>query len=265
MIPPPQKIRHISKARFVPLLMFLMTGFYPGLTQKITDIPDHEASYFIDLNINTNTIHQLPDNVWSIKYFDAINTLDFLPVTIYDWKRQEVGHYKLSKSYGLNYYNIEIDFLKVEQVYFAEAIDEAGVTHHTAFSLKGPPTEDKPNAEIIVNPMNLSCESFTDNLIEFYVILSGGRTPYQVQWFVLNEQMSDFLYLPRLEKIDGPGKGMSVTVDATPAYHVMAQIEDACGNKLNKVVSVNCQKEEKVYHSIFIEPLSKTMGAVNKQ
>lgn len=215
-----------------------------------------QVQYYIDLKAGNGNIHKIMDGIAHIKYFDEYGEQDYLMMSIYNWKHENVHNYHLEKSYGLNYYAIEMDWLQKGSTYFLKVIDEKGKQYQITFNGTIELELSPPKAEIVVSPMLLNCEVPTENLVEFYATISGGRPPYDVQWFVLNEDKSTLLYNPHKERIMDQGNGAVVIVDKPPAYHVLLQVTDICGYETKKIVSIGCKGKRDVHHSIFIEPLS---------
>ena len=240
------------KSGIVLLLVELSSVLCFGQIATSTSVP-----YYIDLNSKSHAkVYEIIDGVGHIKYFDEQGIDKYLNIQIYDWKHEKVANYSLAKSYGLNHYEIKMDWLMPDQVYFVEATAENNRRFNLAIQGKGHLKNDPPNPQITVNPIQLSCELEAQNSVEYYVSISGGRAPYKAHWFVLDESMSKMLYQPRQEVISKAGKGMMVMIDKSPVYTVLLKVEDACGNEAKRIVKVNCEDGDKVFHSIFVEPVS---------
>jgi hypothetical protein len=55
---------------------------------------------------------------------------------------------------------------------------------------------------LVVNPVRFSCRETTGNAVEVHEEISGGKAPYRVNWYVLSEERTNFLYQPREQRID---------------------------------------------------------------
>ncbi|MBL3655114.1 hypothetical protein [Fulvivirga sediminis] len=240
------------KNGIVLLLVSLMSSVCLGQTGQATSVP-----YYIDLNnSDPSKVYQIIDGECHIKYFDKEGKDDFLNVTVFNWKHEKVANYSFGKTYGLNHYLVKMDWLVPNQIYFIEAIAEGGQSFQMVIQGTEKLKLPLPHAEIIVNPLALSCEPEADSSVEYYVDISGGRSPYEAQWYVMDEHMVKLLYQPRKEIINEEGKGMMVVVDKSPSYHVLLKLTDACGNELKRMVSISCGEKDKVFHSIFVEPVA---------
>src|SRR5207244_1598887 len=78
------------------------------------------------------------------------------------------------------------------------------------------PVNNAIAADIVVKPMYLQCGNPSNgNLVEFYGMIDGGKAPYQLSWYVLNKERTDFLYQPRQAALKRPGYTSSIDVDKT--------------------------------------------------
>ncbi|HEY0770104.1 MAG TPA: hypothetical protein VGD31_07190, partial [Sphingobacteriaceae bacterium] len=114
-------------------------------------------------------------------------------------------------------------------------------------------------ASIIVNPKFLDCEKLSGNLVSFYGDINGGKAPYEVTWFVLNNHRTKFLYQPRTHKIKGDGVTSTVEVDQNPNYYVIMYVKDACGSESHQVTQLVCEKGEKKVNTIFFENVGEQL------
>ncbi len=215
-------------------LLVLATGAHTASCQ------DNEGSqaktpYYLDLNnADGKTIQTIQDEHLNIQYHDHYGTAPELALHIYNWKHEEVGTYALSKTFGLNHYTITLASVfagwKENDVYSIEATDESRHSYSMPVRRVAPPDNAPPEVSIFVNPLNVACSDPNGNAVEFYGKISGGKAPYTVSWYILNDSRTAFLYQPREQVIKRPGNTMVVLVDKSPDYFVMLEVKDACGN-----------------------------------
>lgn len=217
--------------------------------------------YYLDMNkASKETVHTIHDELLAIQYYDSYGQEKELPLKIYNWKREQVATYSLSKEFGLNNFSISLgaayNAWQEGELYTCEMADESGHRYELILrklTLKNEP----PKVNLLVNPVHLQCKEVAGNLVEFYGEISGGKTPYQVSWYVLNNERTDFLYQPREEVITVPGNTMVIRVDKNPDYYVMLHVRDACGNEQKQMVHLVCQGKKKKINTLFVEPLKE--------
>jgi hypothetical protein len=112
-----------------------------GFTQAPAE--ETEAAFYLNLNQGAaTTIHDLPEGALNIQYEDRLGSKPDLPLTVYNWKREAVAVYSLSKTYGSNYFRINLGDVftswKTGEIYTVEARDEAGPSY--GFREGKPPT-----------------------------------------------------------------------------------------------------------------------------
>lgn len=215
-------------------------------------------------NINTalpTVIHEVQDEHLHLQYHDRYGQQAEITLHVYDWKHEAAATFQLSKTYGLNYYSIGLASFygawKEGEIYTFALEDESQHTYTLYVRKVGPPKKEKPAVNIFVNPVHLECSALTGNVVEFYGGISGGKPPYKVSWYVMNEHRTDFLYQPREEVIERPGNTMVIRVDKNPDYYVMLQVRDACGNEEKQMVNLLCEDGKKQIHTLFVEPLKQ--------
>lgn len=236
--------------------MFILTA---GMAQEIKKVP-----YYISLNeANGATMHDISDKTLSLQYYDSYGRLKDIALSIYDWKHALVATISLDKSFGLNSYVIDLDNVysdwKIRSIYTCELRDENNRKYVLPIRLVAPPETPGPDVSILVNPLEVSCEDVTTNVVEFYGSIDGGKAPYTVQWYILNDSRTQFLYQPREEIITKAGKTPVISVDANPDYYVVMFVKDACGNVQQKVVNLTCEENHKKINSVFIEQLESPL------
>lgn len=224
-----------------------------------------KASYYLNVNAGGGgQIHDISDEKLSIQYNDAYGRWKEIPLKVYDWKRNLVTTLNLDKAYGLNSYVFNLKAVygawEMDEVYTCELKDESGRKYELRIRLVPPPEELGPQVSILVDPEHPGCEdALSFNLVKFYGDVKGGKAPYTVNWFVVNDSRTDFLYQPREELIASPGKTSVIAVDKNPAYYVMLQVKDACGNVKEGIVYLTCEENRKKINTIFVEELKSPL------
>jgi len=236
--------------------IFMLTA---GVAQEIKKVP-----YYISLNdANGATVRDISDKTLSLQYYDSYGRLKDIALSIYDWKRVLVATVSLDKAFGLNSYVIDLDNVysdwKPRSLYTCELKDENNRKYVLPFRLVPPPETPGPDVSILVNPIEVSCEDVTSNVVEYYGSIDGGKAPYTVQWYIMNDSRTQFLYQPREEIITKAGKTTVISVDANPDYYVVMFVKDACGNLQQKVVNLTCEENRKKINSVFIEQLESPL------
>lgn len=216
--------------------------------------------YYLDLNsADEKTINAIQEERLYIQYHDHYGNQPELALHIYNWKHEEVGTYALSKTFGLNHYTITLSSIfaawKEGEVYSIEATDESRRRYVLPVRKIAPPENAPPEVSIFVNPLHVACSDPSGNTVEFYGKIAGGKAPYTVAWYILNDARTGFLYQPREEVIKRPGNTMVVRVDKNPDYYVMLEVKDACGNSQRKMVNLVCEDEKKKINTVFLETI----------
>jgi hypothetical protein len=93
------------------------------------------------------------------------------------------------------------------------------------------------------------------NQVEFYSEIGNGKAPYVLQWYVMNNNKSEFLYQPKEEIVQHSSETSIIQVEQQPDYYVMLFVKDACGNIQQKMVHLICEEGKKVINSLFVEPI----------
>jgi hypothetical protein len=215
--------------------------------------------YYLNINQAGQTVHKIKGNVISLQYHDKYGEWREMPLSIYNWKRERIAQMNLSKSFGVNNFVINLFELgnnwELNKVYLLELLNE-----HTKITTRiqlVPLPDNGPEVNISVNPIQFQCDLLSPKLLDFYGEIRGGKAPYEVQWFVLNNQRNDFLYQPTREVVQSADKTMVISVDKTPDYYVIFFVIDACGNKEKKTVHVVCEDGKKTINTLFVEPINK--------
>jgi len=245
----------------VLVLAFIMACFagYKAAAQTAEKTP-----YYIDLNTADGArVHEISDKTLSLQYFDSYGKWKEIPLKIYDWKRNLVATLSLDKAYGLNSFVIKLEDIysdwHLNEVYVCELRDESNRKYELPVKLIPMPDRPAPSVDILVNPLEMKCDGISPNVVEFYGQIEGGKAPYIVDWYIVNDARTEFLYQPREEIIKTAGKTMVITVDKKPDYYVMLYVKDACGAVQQKAVNLVCQDKRKKINTIFVESESPSL------
>jgi hypothetical protein len=228
-----------------------------------------KTPYYISLNdADGNRVHEISNETLSLQYSDAYGKWNDIPLKIYNWKREPITTLNLDKAFGLNSFVIDLKSVhsdwELNTIYTCELIDESGRKYSLPIRLVPPPETKDPEVSIFVNPLNIECNGLSEDVVEFYGEIKGGKAPYTVSWFILNSARADFLYQPLEEIIKMSGKTSVVTVDQNPDYYVVLFVKDACGGSQQKVVNLVCEERRKKINTIFVEELASPPLDVRK-
>jgi hypothetical protein len=250
----------MNDPRKTQILIFIV-GFFLnwGVSAQDATIP-----VYINLNESQpHKVYEVRGKTVGVEYHDYHGQQREMILAIYDWKRNQVATLKLSKSFGLNNFLIKLDEVggawEFEKTYSFEFSIEEKQSFKLLVKLIPKLLKVNPEVDLLVNPIQFKCDNISTKLMEFYGVIKGGRAPYTTQWYVVNDQKTDFLYQPREEVIRDPGQTMVIRVDKSPDYYVMLYVTDACGNVEKKMLHIRCEDGKKKINSIFIEPLNKTL------
>ncbi|MFM7858941.1 MAG: hypothetical protein ACKO96_45200 [Flammeovirgaceae bacterium] len=220
-------------------------------------------SRYINLNdAPRQKVYEIYEKKLGLEYHDHFGQWKEVPLTIKNWKNEIVVQMKLEKSFGLNHHLINLDNYsskwELNKIYFIEMLFEQNEKIELQFKLVENLVKTPPSIDVVVNPVQFSCDLQSSKLIEFYGVVSGGRAPYTVQWYILNSAKNDFLYQPKQEIIS-TGKTSLIKVDKSPSYYVVIYVMDACGGLEKKMVYVACDNSKNKINTIFVEPLNKSL------
>ncbi|HTF21017.1 MAG TPA: hypothetical protein VK658_23240 [Chryseolinea sp.] len=225
---------------------------------QLQDETERANPFYIDLNYSTTKVFEIQEGLLSIRYDDKIAKENSLLLTIYNWKREVVATYNLAKVFGPNYFNIKLEkdmTLEIGKSYVCEATNEANQHFKAYFRPIEPVNTTPPTVGVLVNPISVNCDDPDGNVVEFYGDIKGGRAPYTVSWYLLNDTRTAFIYQPRNEMIQRPGSTTIIRVDKRPAYYVMLLVKDACGVERKQMVLLTCSDEENKINTVFVEPI----------
>lgn len=244
-----------------PLIFLkLVTGLCFGQQMPLT--VSQRLPYYIDVtSASQNTVYDIQDGNLDIQYLDNVGQSGFLELKLYNWKSELAGVFKLDKTLGLNHYTIELDKQGVDyevgSIFNCQVVDEIRNTYKWTVRLAGKPKVQGPSAGIFVNPKSVPCHEVEQtNVIEFFGEITQGKTPYIINWYVLNTDRTELLYQPKEEIIDTPDKTSMIIVDKQPSYYVIMQVTDSCGNTDARVVFIDCEDDKKTINTVFVGPLN---------
>jgi len=240
---------------FLGLLTFCCTASAYGQEEEIEKTP-----YYININSRrVDEVYEVRDYLLSFEYNDRFGQWQNIAFGIYNWKRERVASMSLAKTYGVNYYNIRLDELfsgwVIGDLYVAELTDESGKRYQISLRPVERPLKTPPAVAILVNPLELQCDHVSPSNVEFVGDITGGKTPYRIQWVVLNNERTGLLYQPLEEIIRNDGSTSVITVDKSPDYHVLLEVKDACDNIVRRQVHMVCDAQTRKISTVFVEPL----------
>lgn len=243
------------------LFSFVTAWLFLSIPLHAQENKEKQTPYYIDVNkADKTTIQEIHNGLLHLKYHDAFGNDKEAVLVVFNWKIEKVATYQLEKAFGLNYFTINIESLlhdtREGDVLICKMKDEGGHQYEFLIKKVAPPKIEDPIVSIFVNPLQVDCELMMGNYVEFYGKIEGGKAPYKTNWYILNEKRNDFLYQPRSEVIEQPGKTMVIQVDKDPDYYVLLHVKDACGNEVEQMVYLVCRKSEKKINTIFIEPIN---------
>jgi hypothetical protein len=214
--------------------------------------------YYHNINLGSSQPGLIFEPKLNIQYYDSYGEKEALALKVYNTRRETVGEYSVHKDFGTNYYTIQIDNIfdswAVDEMYSIELVNEANTINVLLLKKIAPPKMEAPQVNILVNPIRMKCEKSEPGTVEFYGQISGGKTPYTTNWYILDQNRINLIYQPRQDIITRPGNTPVVTVDATPEYVVVLNVVDACGNEVIRQVVVTCDSKDKKINTLFIEP-----------
>lgn len=219
-----------------------------------------KTSHYIDINkVEKTDVFEVVDGVLSLQYQDNVGQKQDFELTIYTWQMKPAAVFSLDKSFGLNNYNIDLNksfAMEADMSYLCQLKNENGDLYEWYIRVSSKKAPEL-TLSIIVNPLQLNCKGIDGNLVEFFGLVSDGRPPFTVRWFVMNSAKSDFLYQPKEDLVKELGKTPVIQVDRAPSYYVVFDVTDACGSTGRKMVFMQCDDTKKGVNTVFIEPLPK--------
>lgn len=251
--------------RILVVTSLIVMGLLPSRAQvpSPTLATTINNNYYFDLNANEVTrVAEVQKGLLSIKYNDEYGQGKEIALTFYDWRHQELAHVDLTKTFGLNYYNIALNSIydgwENNLTYSCEARDESGQIHTLLFKTIESVKKKEINLNIYVNPLKVDCEELSKaNVVYYYGQISGGKAPYEVTWFVINKHQTSLLYQPRKENVLKAGHTPTITITDIPDYYVLMNVKDACGNENQQMVQLVCEGEKEKINTLFVQPLQQ--------
>jgi hypothetical protein len=248
------------------LVLVSLVSFAHG--QLLNEKGEKVHPYYISFESPTiATIEDVRGEFLHISYHDRIGQSELFTFELYDTKGQLVRELKLVKQFGQNYFDINLNehgiSLLENESYLCRLTNEKfeQLERQIRFVAE---VKNEIVASILVKPKFLSCnDKKANNMVEFYGQVSGGMAPYKANWYVLNANRTDFLYLPTHIVVPLPGLTSSVQVDKDPKYFVLLHVTDACGNEQISTVQVVCDRKQKKVNTLFIEKLSDIMPSTS--
>jgi hypothetical protein len=236
----------------VLLLFFACSSYAQELDLK------RKTSHYIDVNkVEKTDVFEIVDGILSLQYQDNFGQSKDFELKVYTWQMKPAAIFSLDKSFGLNNYNIDLNnnfALEADMSYLCQLKNENGDLYEWYIRASSKKTPDL-TLSIIVNPLQLNCKGIDGNLVEFFGLVSDGRPPFTIRWYVMNSAKSDFLYQPKEETVKELGKTAAIQVDKAPSYYVVFDVTDACGLTGRKMVFMQCDDTKKGVNTLFVEPL----------
>ena len=223
---------------------------------------DPTVPYYIPLERNDEPlVYDLYGDILSLRFDDVYGQEPGMILDIYDWKRDKLANLLLDKRFGINHYSVDLKKIggtfMPGNVYSIEVSDDRGNLHRAWVK----PIEDEdttgPGLNLFVNPLQVECSKGSESTMEFYAHIEGGRAPFQVYWYFLNENRNSLLYQPVEQFVDKPGSTPKVTVDQPLSYHVLLLVKDICGNEKQQAVQLACDQGQQKVNTLFVEPLQE--------
>lgn len=208
--------------------------------------------YYYDVTESAVEVHAVYDKKLNIEYKDIYGRWKGLLLQLFDKNQALAGQYQLDKVFGKNHYQVKVEGLKEEEVYKGFFADESGGEHLFYFKLEPPVPRTGADIKIVSLPVNFSCAAGSPKMIDYYGEIKGGISPYEVDWFIVNQSKTNLLYQP-FHSMLKEGKTSVITVDSAPPYYVILRIKDFCGGESQRIAQVVCDNSEKQIHTLFIE------------
>lgn len=246
-------------------LLFVLVAITGAQAQQVlysTHPSLQSGSYYVNLNeeLIADVVHEIIDTKLSLKYEDRTGKNKLMTVAIVNWKNEKIGSFNLSKTAGLNYYDVDLkklsDVWEYKSIYHCRYVDDLGEENEVSFKILEAPKKDEPSVSIFVNPINTQCDNVSKSYIAFLGEIKGGKAPYKLTWYVLNNNQTDLLFIPKEQFLNASDQSPMISVDAFLDYYVVLNVEDACGTTGKQMVHVKCEEEGDNHSTIFLQPLN---------
>lgn len=245
--------------RVLVLFLMLVSFFCYGQLDSLLSA-DERRNPYIDINNAGTSMYEFVGNVISLQFYDAYGVREELPIVVSSSGSGVRKTLRLFKEHGVNHFGIDLSkhfSFHVNDIFsFAMEDDKGEVYRWYARSVEAPKTN--LNAEILVNVKSVQCGQELGNLVEFYGEIAGGSPPYEVNWYVVDEARTQFLYQPRTVSVPGSDVTPVLIVDKKPVYMVLMTVIDRCGTFARKMIIMRCEDPGKNASTIFIEPRDLT-------
>jgi hypothetical protein len=219
---------------------------------------------YIDVNnVKQENVFDIQEGLMGVTYMDHIGKSPEIELVILDWKSDQVISLKLDKVLGLNEYTVNLDEVGLDLsngvIYTCVIKNEISQEHRWSIRKAASPTPGTLKPDIIVKPIVADCSKpLQGSTIEFYGSVEKGKAPYILNWYVMNESKTSFIYQPKEEIIKETDEISMISVDKSPTYYVTLHVSDICGNTGTKTVRVVCENKRKNISTIFIDPFPVT-------
>ena len=248
-------------------LGFLLPAVVTPLYGQSTYPADQTIPYYIPLERNDEPlVYELRGDMLSLRFDDVYGQQPDMIMDIYDWKRNKLTNLLLDKSFGINHYSVDLKKIGGPfvpgHVYSFEVNDDSGNLYRAW--IKPMEGEDTPGPalNLFVNPLEVECTKGGESTLEFYAHIKGGRAPFQVYWYFLNENRNNLLYQPVEQFLYKPGSTPKVTIDQPLSYHVLLLVKDICGNEKQQAMQGACDQSQQKVNTLFVEPLKERIDPI---
>ncbi|HTJ52993.1 MAG TPA: hypothetical protein VL443_26245 [Cyclobacteriaceae bacterium] len=253
-----------SKRIFVVLVISI---FFSGIASaQLPFEMTAKVPYYIDVNTADQLkVYEMRNGILSLQYQDQIGYSKTVALQFFNWKKELLGFFSLEKEFGLNHFSVDLTTLSIDetQTYSCLLTDENGKKYEWYVK---PVTKNfvPVTVNIVANPLYLTCKTGDQSLVQFYGVVSEGRPPYTLHWYIMNESQTDFLYQPKEEEVKTAGQSSVVEVDKDPAYYVVLDVTDACGATSRKMIYMQCDVKKRGKNTLVVQPLDKFPEIINK-
>jgi hypothetical protein len=255
------RLLRFTGAGNVALVTILVHMYSISFAQDNLKIQAKEPAYFNINQADASKTFNVYDGDVNLEYLDNVGSAASISLRFYNWKSELQGIYTLDKTLGSNHYSFNLEDIGLEvkdnEVYRCEFTDERKTKYEWNIRCAVKPADNLPSPSISVKPLQVACKDDLEdgNLIEFYGSVTGGRAPFVLQWYTLNEARTEFLHQPNEVQMADAAAVSMIRIDKDPVYNVMLLVTDACGNIGKQMVRVSCNAKKKKINSIFVEPL----------
>lgn len=205
-------------------------------------------------------VHKIYENFLNIRCEQKTQNEKYAYATLYNWKKEEVSRLAFVLDGPVNNYLIDLFSLginwELEVTYVMEFSRPYRSSEFIQLELAMPPEKLGPQLEIVVNPLEVSCDD--PSIFEFYGSIYGGKAPYEVVWAIV-DQDKRLLTAPVEARLENKAEVAKIVVEHMMDFTVVLAVEDACGNFQETELKVSCDDDD-LTNTIFLEttnPLKK--------